>query len=167
MIRRERGYYSPQAGHSTLPVEPHAPGFRVSTSNPSSSDIRKKRIHTLSQSLWTSCSASCLQSIKLSTHPSRVGIDNGSNVVVDNWCGSGILPTSSIFVSMLFIISVRAFHSQRLCIKMRSLEKDKAEYDVRPIDSCPATAGEVKRKRRLLQMSVTGVREIRWMVPKR
>ena len=57
--------------------------------------------YTLSQSLCTSFSASCLQFIKLSIHPSSVGIEAGS-VAGDNRCGSGSFPIStSIFVSIL------------------------------------------------------------------
>lgn len=57
--------------------------------------------HTLSHNLWTSFSASCLQFIKLSIQPSRVGIDAGS-VAGDNLCGSGAFPMSkSIFESII------------------------------------------------------------------
>jgi hypothetical protein len=55
---------------------------------------------TLSHKRETSLSASCLQFIRLSIQPSRVGIDPGSDVG-DSLCGSGILPTSiSIFESI-------------------------------------------------------------------
>ena len=57
--------------------------------------------HTLSHSLCTSFSANCLQFIKLSIHPSSVGIDAGS-VAGDRRCGSGNLPIStSILESMI------------------------------------------------------------------
>jgi hypothetical protein len=57
--------------------------------------------HTFSQSLCTSLSASCLQVMRLSIQPSRVGIVVGSVVGADDSCmGSGIF-TSSIFVSMV------------------------------------------------------------------
>lgn len=56
--------------------------------------------HTLSHSLETSTSASCLQFMRLSIQPSSVGIDPGS-LVGDSLCGSGIFPTStSIFDSI-------------------------------------------------------------------
>jgi hypothetical protein len=56
---------------------------------------------TLSHSLDTSLSASCLQLIRFSIQPSSVAIDPGS-LVGDSLCGSGIFPTStSIFESML------------------------------------------------------------------
>jgi hypothetical protein len=44
-----------------------------------------------------------LQVIKLSIHPSRVGIEAGSDAG-DNLDGSGALPTSSILVSMVFLL---------------------------------------------------------------
>ncbi len=57
--------------------------------------------HTLSHSLCTSFSANCLQFIKLSIHPSSVGIDAGS-VAGDRRCGSGNFPMStSILESMI------------------------------------------------------------------
>lgn len=57
-------------------------------------------VHTLSQSLCTSLSTSCLQFIRLSIQPSRVGMVVGSEVGAEESCiGSGIL-TSSILVSM-------------------------------------------------------------------
>ena len=58
-------------------------------------------VHTFSQSLCTSVSANCLHVIKLSIHPSRVGIEAGSEAG-DNLDGSGARPTSSILVSMMF-----------------------------------------------------------------
>jgi hypothetical protein len=57
--------------------------------------------HTLSHSLCTSLSASCLQLIRLSIQPSNVGIVVGSEVGADDSCiGSGIF-TSSMLVSMV------------------------------------------------------------------
>lgn len=64
-------------------------------------DLRSPR--TFSQSLCTSTSASCLHVIRLSIHPSRVGMDAGS-VAGDNLDGSGALPTSSILVSMMSLL---------------------------------------------------------------
>src|SRR4051812_24578229 len=61
---------------------------------------KSANVNTLSQSLCTSCSASCLHVIKLSIHPSRIGIDAGS-VVGDSLVGDGTLPTSSMFVSIV------------------------------------------------------------------
>jgi hypothetical protein len=60
-------------------------------------------MHTFSHSLWTSTSASCLQLIKLSIQPSKVGIEAVS-VEGDSLEGSGTLPTSSMLVSMLFLL---------------------------------------------------------------
>lgn len=54
---------------------------------------------TLSQSLWTSDSASCLQDIKLSIQPSRVGMVVGSRLRTGE-ASAGARPTSSILVSM-------------------------------------------------------------------
>ncbi len=56
---------------------------------------------TLSQSLWTSTSASCLQVIKLSIQPSSVGMVAGSAWTGDR--SAGALPTSSMLVSMALI----------------------------------------------------------------
>lgn len=64
---------------------------------------------TLSQSLWTSASANCLQLIKLSIQPSSVGMVAGSLGTGDT--SAGALPTSSIFVSMML--------QWRLCSKRR------------------------------------------------
>lgn len=61
----------------------------------------RHKTHTFSHNLWTSTSASCLQAIKLSIHPSKVGIDAGSAVVEGSLAGSGNLPTSSMLVSIL------------------------------------------------------------------
>jgi hypothetical protein len=56
---------------------------------------------TRSHSLCTSLSASCLQFMRFSIQPSKVGIDPGS-VVGDSRCGSDIFPTStSIFASIV------------------------------------------------------------------
>ena len=60
--------------------------------------------HTLSHSLDTSFSASCLQFIKLSIQPSNVGIDPGS-VTGDSPCGCVGLPTSR----SIFEVSIGAF----------------------------------------------------------
>jgi hypothetical protein len=57
-----------------------------------------EREPTFSHSLWTSTSASCLQFIRLSIHPSRVGMVAGSAFDVSS---AGARPTSSMFVSML------------------------------------------------------------------
>lgn len=63
--------------------------------------LRERVAHTLSHSLCTSLSASCLQFMRLSIQPSRVGIVVGSDVGTDDICmGSGIL-TSSMLVSMI------------------------------------------------------------------
>jgi hypothetical protein len=57
--------------------------------------------HTFSHSLCTSLSASCLQLMRLSIQPSRVGMVAGSDAGADDSCmGSGIL-TSSMLVSMV------------------------------------------------------------------
>ena len=62
---------------------------------------RKHVSHTFSHSLCTSLSASCLQLMRLSIQPSRVGIVAGSDAGADDSCmGSGIL-TSSMLVSMV------------------------------------------------------------------
>lgn len=59
-----------------------------------------RRSRTFSHSLWTSLSANCLQLIRLSIQPSRVGIVAGSEAGAEESCmGSGIL-TSSMLVSM-------------------------------------------------------------------
>jgi hypothetical protein len=57
------------------------------------------REHTFSQSLCTSTSASCLQLIKLSIQPSKVGIVAGSRLTGASSAGAG-RPTSSMLVSM-------------------------------------------------------------------
>lgn len=54
---------------------------------------------TFSQSLCTSVSLSCLQFMRLSIQPSRVGTDAGSVCTGDT--SAGALPTSSILVSMM------------------------------------------------------------------
>lgn len=59
---------------------------------------------TFSHNLWTSTSANCLHVIKLSIQPSRVGIEAGSDTG-DSLDGSGALPTSSMFVSMMSVLS--------------------------------------------------------------
>lgn len=64
----------------------------------STSEEQPETFLTLSQSLCTSASASCLQLIKLSIHPSSVGMVAGSLMTGDTSVGG--LPTSSILVSM-------------------------------------------------------------------
>lgn len=66
-------------------------------------DDGKKR--TFSHSLWTSTSASCLQVIRLSIQPSRVGMVAGS--ALDDIGSAGARPTSSMFVSILGIRRLR------------------------------------------------------------
>lgn len=66
--------------------------------------------HTLSQSRETSFSASCLQLIKLSIHPSNVGMEPGS-FTGERPCGcAGLLTSKSIFeVSMgAFLIAANS-----------------------------------------------------------
>lgn len=60
----------------------------------------KKRLHTLSQSRWTSLSGNCLHPIKHSIHPSSVGMDCESRPMARP-CGSGDRPES---ISMLLSI---------------------------------------------------------------
>lgn len=63
-------------------------------------DMVGSDIRTLSHSLCTSFSASCLQLIRFSIQPSKVGIDWGSDVGDSRW-GSGSFPIStSIFESI-------------------------------------------------------------------
>lgn len=85
-------------------VEPLAPSFRSVSRKPAS--WRKGR-RTLSQSRCTSFSANCLQLIKLSIQPSKVGIDAGS-VAGERRGGSGTLAisTSTIFESILQNVEV-------------------------------------------------------------
>lgn len=54
---------------------------------------------TMSHSLWTSASDSCLQFIRFSIHCSSVDLVAGSVCTGDT--SAGTLPTSSIFVSMV------------------------------------------------------------------
>lgn len=61
-----------------------------------------KQRRTFSHSLWTSTSASCLQFIKLSIHPSSVGMVAGSRLAGAS--SAGTRPTSSMFVSILAIV---------------------------------------------------------------
>lgn len=56
---------------------------------------------TRSHSRRTSSSANCLQVIKLSIQPSKVGMDPGS-LVGDKWCGSG---DRAVSISMLLSIA--------------------------------------------------------------
>lgn len=70
--------------------------------------IAGERSRTRSHSLRTSSSASCLQLIRFSIHPSSVGIDPGS-VVGDRWWGSGERAAS---ISMLLSIAA-ATRNQR------------------------------------------------------
>lgn len=57
------------------------------------------RMLTMSHSLWTSASDSCLQFIRFSIHCSSVDLVAGSVCTGDT--SAGTLPTSSIFVSMV------------------------------------------------------------------
>lgn len=68
--------------------------------------------HTLSHNLWTSFSANCLQFIRLSIQPSKVGIDAGSEAG-ESRVGSGSLPTStSIFESILESFGALSFQGR-------------------------------------------------------
>jgi hypothetical protein len=60
---------------------------------------REGKRRTFSHSLWTSTSASCLQDIRLSIQPSRVGMVAGSRLA--DVSPSGARPTSSMLVSIL------------------------------------------------------------------
>lgn len=61
--------------------------------------------HTFSHNRCTSTSANCLQVMRLSIHPSKVGIGAASDAG-EILAGSGALPTSSILVSMIVIVPV-------------------------------------------------------------
>lgn len=63
-----------------------------------------RRGPTFSQSLWTSISGSCLQAIRPSIQPSRVGTVVGSRVTADV-SSAGARPTSSMLVSIVAIAS--------------------------------------------------------------
>jgi hypothetical protein len=77
---------------------------------------------TLSQRRWTSLSASCLQDIRLSIQPSRVGTVAGSVCTGDT--SAGALPASSILVSMLDIRvverSIEGYKAKRKGAELRS-----------------------------------------------
>ena len=73
--------YVPLVEHLTLPLELREPTRilrQFGAKQISTIMLLSGPIHTLSHSLCTSFSASCLQFIKLSIHPSSVGIDAGS-----------------------------------------------------------------------------------------
>ena len=95
--------YVPLVGHLTRPValrEPTQVQRQPWSPNMHIMHLETLR-RTLSHSLCTSFSASCLQFIKLSIHPSSVGMDAGSVAGESLW-GSGNLPMStSIFESIL------------------------------------------------------------------
>jgi len=93
-------------GRSTRAKQPGArrgsfqPNQALQARSPASgSDSIERDKLAFSQSRMTSCSASCLQFIKLSIQPSSVGIVAGSWVGADGR-SAGTRPTSSIFVSM-------------------------------------------------------------------
>ena len=69
--------------------------------NLGTSSVPGKRKPTRSHRRRTSSSANCLQVIKLSIQPSRVGMDPGS-LVGDRWCGSG---DRAVSISMLLSIA--------------------------------------------------------------
>lgn len=102
------------AAHSILLVEPLEPGRKGI-----SFDVLHARFlidRTLSQSLETSFSASCLQFIRFSIQPSSVGIDPGS-VVGDSLCGSGIFPTSiSILESITIYLRAQYEKDERVAL---------------------------------------------------
>ncbi len=88
------------AAHSILLVEPLEPDRKgISFDVPHARNLVSR---TLSQSLETSFSASCLQFIRFSIQPSSVGIDPGS-VVGDSLCGSGIFPTSTSILESITV----------------------------------------------------------------
>lgn len=108
--RRWLGGLIPQAGRLTRPAVPLVPTPAVvsiwSSSTHWAGGVANCFQHTRSHSLCTSFSASCLQFIKLSIHPSSVGIDAGS-VAGDSRWGSGSFPIStSIFESILWYSGV-------------------------------------------------------------
>lgn len=76
------------------------PRLRLSATKPERSQSRP----TLSQSLDTSASDSCLQFIRFSIQPSSVGIEPGS-CVRDSLCGSaGLLTSMSILLSRAVLL---------------------------------------------------------------
>lgn len=98
---RQKGYV-PLAVHWTRPEVPREPVTRYLSEKAFPMTLCARQMsRTLSHSLCTSLSASCLQLMRLSIQPSSVGIVVGSDVGADDSCmGSGIL-TSSILVSMV------------------------------------------------------------------
>ena len=81
------------------------PGLASSIAAKGHDILLRENQRTLSHSLWTSFSASCLQFIRLSIHPSRVGIEPGS-VAGDRRWGSGDFPMStSILDSIMCIVA--------------------------------------------------------------
>lgn len=102
VLCRYRGLHIPLAVRSIPPVELRGPSDRVNQyTRYMSGRCKGWSARTFSHSLCTSLSASCLQVIRLSIQPSRVGIVAGSEAGADDSCiGSGIL-TSSMLVSMV------------------------------------------------------------------
>lgn len=98
----QRRWYVPLAVRWTRPGVPRGPVAQCSSEDAIwAVFLREAMSHTLSHSLCTSLSASCLQLMRLSIQPSSVGIVVGSDVGADDSCmGSGIF-TSSILVSMV------------------------------------------------------------------
>jgi hypothetical protein len=97
--RRSEGVYVPRAVRSTRPGVPRGPIAHLVRM--CRDHAYEQLSHTFSQSRCTSLSANCLQLMRLSIQPSRVGIVVGSVVGADDSCmGSGIF-TSSILVSMV------------------------------------------------------------------
>jgi hypothetical protein len=92
--------YVPPAARSTHPVTPLSPDNNISGVTQTFLLDRQAGRLTLSHNLCTSFSASCLQFIKFSIQPSRVGMEPGS-VVGDSRCGSG---DRAVSISMLFSI---------------------------------------------------------------
>jgi hypothetical protein len=90
-------WYVPLAVRWTRPGVPRGPVAQCSSEDAIwAVFLREAMSHTLSHSLCTSLSASCLQLMRLSIQPSSVGIVVGSDVGADDSCmGSGIF-TSSI-----------------------------------------------------------------------
>jgi len=90
----------PLVVHSTPPAELLEPGNVISTAL-YASDCDCPRIpRTFSHNRCTSTSANCLHCMRLSIHPSSVGIEAGSDAG-DSLAGSGARLTSSILVSMI------------------------------------------------------------------
>lgn len=78
-----------------------ATGWRCRPANPSFARVvhQQHQRLTMSHSLWTSASDSCLQFIRFSIHCSSVDLVAGS--VCTGATSAGTRPTSSIFVSIL------------------------------------------------------------------